>query len=428
MNGDPLGHPDHRAPIDKLVGRHRHVTVLAVALLAQLLLLGYQLQTSKDVPILRHWAVTAVTPLARVMEFFRRNTIGFLEDYVVLTKVKEENRRLANDNARLKLENRNLQSQVQLADRMKILQAYQGQVASKTIAATVIGASTNLSAHVVYVDRGAVQGVKAGMPVITPDGIVGKVVKVFPADSQVLLLTDQGFAASVVSGRTKVHGMIRGQGEADTCRIDFVQSQVEVKEGDLFYTSGNDRIFPKGFPVGRVTSVREKGGDQQVFVRPFMAQTSIEEVLIVIEGVHGVLPDEQVASTDVYIGQPPPGSVAAPSPSTETTTTPAAIPPPTARTEADRLLDQYRRIGAAQGHTYGAGGVPNFNIKVDPNQPVPAAKPPAADPPKPSVNGVGGPFVPAPKPAAPAPFQPSAVKPAKPAQPAYVRPNIAGQP
>ena len=414
--------PKSNAPVEALFRRYRAVTVLGAVLALQLVLLGYQVQTSKDVPLIRVWAVTAVSPLARTLEFFRRNTLGFLDDYVVLTKVKEENRRLANDNARLKLENLDLRNQVSLSSRVGTLVTFQQKTASKTIVASVINTSTNLSANVVYVDRGSVDGLQSGMAVITPEGIVGKTVKVFPTSAQVLLLTDQGFSASVVSSRGKTQGILRGQGENDLCRIDFVQSDVDIQVGDVLYTSGSDRVFPKGFPVGKVARVEEKGGDKQVYVAPLVNQGSLEEVLIVLQGVHGALPGEETpVNAGVYIGPPVPGSPSpAPAAPTGTSATPASANPPAAqepppsapagalRTEADRLLDKYRKIGEAQNHTYGAGGVPNFNIKVD-------DKTKLAPPPPETRTAVGGPFVPlSPGQKAPAPGQIPPVTPAKP--------------
>ena len=77
-----------------LLNRYRNLTVLLLVIMAQLLLLAYQVKSNQDVRLIRVWAVTAVTPLARVLEFVRRNTIGFAEDYFVLVNVRDENVRL----------------------------------------------------------------------------------------------------------------------------------------------------------------------------------------------------------------------------------------------------------------------------------------------------------------------------------------------
>ena len=72
------------------LSRYRNLTVLLVVIVAQLLLIAYQVKTSQDVPLVRVWAVTAVTPVERVLEVVRRNTWGFVEDYFVLLHTREE--------------------------------------------------------------------------------------------------------------------------------------------------------------------------------------------------------------------------------------------------------------------------------------------------------------------------------------------------
>ena len=93
------------------------------------------------------------------------------------------------------------------------------------------------------------------MAVITPDGIVGKVLASYPTASQVLLITDPTFAAGVISRKNRVHGTLKGMGQNKVI-VDYVQNEEKVDVGEMFYTSGDDRIFPKGMPVGKVTVVR----------------------------------------------------------------------------------------------------------------------------------------------------------------------------
>jgi rod shape-determining protein MreC len=61
----------------------------------------------------------------------------------------------------------------------------------------------------------------------------------------VLLITDPNFAAGVISQKNRVHGTLKGQGYS-TVIVDYVQNEQKVEQGEWFYTSGDDRIFPKG--------------------------------------------------------------------------------------------------------------------------------------------------------------------------------------
>ena len=87
------------------------------------------------------------------------------------------------------------------------------------------------------------------MAVVTPDGIVGKVVDAYPTASLVMQITDPTFAAGVLSQKNRVHGTLKGQGHAE-CLVDYVQNEEHVDVGEWFYTSGDDRIFPQGFSGG----------------------------------------------------------------------------------------------------------------------------------------------------------------------------------
>src|ERR1035441_692409 len=101
---------------------------------------------------------------------------------------------------------------------------------------------------------GTVSGVQRGMAVVTPDVIVGKVIPAYPTASQVLLITDPDFAAGVVTQKGQVHGTLKGQGTPQ-CKVDYVAFEEKVEPGEWVYTSGDDRIFPRGFRVGIVKAV-----------------------------------------------------------------------------------------------------------------------------------------------------------------------------
>ena len=167
--------------VEAILSRYRNLIILAITVVCQLLLLAWQVRTNQDVRLIRVWAVTAVTPMAGVVEAVRRNTIGFLEDYFILLDVREQNRKLREENSRLKMENVYFRNQLQTAEHAQALKVFQAQSPSTTVAARVIGNGTASSAQVVFIDRGSTSGIERGMAVVTPDGVVGKVIAVYPA-------------------------------------------------------------------------------------------------------------------------------------------------------------------------------------------------------------------------------------------------------
>ena len=392
-----------------LLSRYRNLTILLIVIVAQLVLIAYQVKTNRNVPLIRVWAVTAVTPVEQVLEFVRRNTVGRVEDYFVLLGVRSENERMHKEIGQLKLQNNYLQNELSMADRARALTAFQHHSPSKTLAAEIIGNGTGANSKVVFIDRGSASGVEAGMAVVTPDGIVGKVLDAYPTASLVMLITDPTFAAGVVSQKNHVRGTLKGQGNG-SCIIDYVQNEQKVETGEWFYTSGDDRIFPKGFPAGKVDAVRNGKTFKEIYVSPSAFQGGVEEVLVVLEGVHQSIPDTLIASPGYKLLEPPPDATGQKAQAGDSSVL---------TTDADRLKEEYKATGQAQNHVFGEGA--------------PGSKPPdftklgtaPAVPPKPGALAAGSTLAKpagaqpqtgaAPKPAgSPSPATGAAVNPPKP--------------
>ena len=352
--------------MESLLTRYRNITVLLFAVCAQLVLLAFQVKNGSDVRIIRVWAVTAVTPLAQVVEDSRSSVVGFFGSYVVLRDVREQNRKMQSQLDSLKLENQYLRNELAMADRVKALGQFEARSPSKMIAARIIGSGTGVANRVSFVDRGSTQGVQKGMGVVTPDGIVGKVVASYPTASQVLMVDDPGFAAGVVSQKNRVHGILKGLGHGK-CQVDFIQNEETVEVGEVFYTAGDDRVFPKGMPAGKVVSTSAGTTFKNISIEPVGLQNGPEEVLIVLEGQQQEIPNVAPAPT-VYLAPAAPVDPAKPQ---------SAVP---LLTDADRARQHYKEIGDAQNHKFGEGAAgslpPDFNIKIKP----PAAAAPTQTP------------------------------------------------
>ncbi|MCC7237241.1 MAG: rod shape-determining protein MreC [Bryobacterales bacterium] len=357
-----------------LLRRYRDLTVLVLVLAVQVLLLAWQVRTGQDVRLIRVWAVASVMPLARVVEFVRANTIGVVRDYFQLVEARSKNLVLEKELGRIKMENQFLKTELGTADRARALAAFQARSPSRTVAARLIGSAAGANSRVVYLDRGASSGVKKGMAVVTPDGIAGKIVAAFPAVSQMMVATDPAFAAGVVSQRTRFYGTLKGQ-SSSLCLVDYIQNEDDIKVGDWFFTSGDDRIFPKGLPVGQVKLSRPGAVFREIKVELSGLRNGLEEVLIVVEGIHLEIPETGQPVQELnMLPRPPAEPQAGPGKMLDFSTTGSAL-----TTDADQVLEHYRRLGAAQGHTYGAGGPPNFNMTLPDAPRSGAPRPPARE-------------------------------------------------
>ena len=355
--------------MESFLNRYRNITVLLLVIFAQLVLLAVQVRNDQDVRMIRVWTVTAVTPLARIIEWGRGGSIGFVRDYILLHDTHQENRRLQAQVDQLKIENNFLKNELNTAERGKELAVFQEHTPSKTLAANVIGSGAGTNAKVVFVDRGSAAGVRRGMAVVTPDGIVGTIIEAYPTASEVLLITDPDFAAGVITQKTTVRGTLKGQG-TPLCKVDYVPFEEKVQVGDWVYTSGDDRVFPRGFPVGQIKSVQPAQPFQEILVDPSGMHRGLEDVLILLEGVHQTIPDVQTAKQPIYLAPPLTGSE-----------TPVGAQAASGGTAADQLRTHYLAIGEAEKHTFGEGPPgtkpPDFNIKL-PAAPAGSGKPATA--------------------------------------------------
>lgn len=403
-----------------MLNRYRSITLLLVMLVGQLILLAYQVKNDNDLRLIRVWAIWAITPIAQVAETTRGAVYGVFHNYFDLHSARIENEHMHAEMSKLKIENQFLKTELNTADRVKALAAFERESPSRLLAARIIGAATSATNKIVLLDRGSNSEVEKGMAIITPDGIVGKVLEAYPTASQALLVTDPEFAAGVVSQKNHIRGILRGVGSGK-CKVDNVQNEENVDVGEEFFTSGDDRIFPRGLPVGKADVVRDGQEFKNILLYPSGLQNGPEEVLIVLQGTHQPIPAYQEPPKDekIYMGPPPPEQKAG-----------AAKEPVVLSTDADRLRQKYEKIGALEGHKYGEGAVPNFNIATDQRNSATDQKPPNATTPNAATPvplaaqhpAVPKPVKPAPVTAAPAP-EPDASAPPQPAPPQSAPPQ-----
>lgn len=315
--------------MDLLFYRYRHLTVLLVVIVAQLSLLAFQVRNDNDVRLIRVWAVTAVTPVARVLESVRGGSSNFIDDYLLLLDVRQENKRLKTALDKSQLDVQRMRADLETADRAQALALFQRESQMKTLAAQVIMSTPGNSGVIssVFIDVGTPQGIQPGMAVIAPGGIVGKVTASYPTGSMVLLMNDPRFAAGVISQKNHVQGTLKGQGNA-LPTVDFIQNEQTVEQGEMFYTSGNDFIFPRGVPVGTAAVVKNGNRRKEIQIKPSGFDPGVGQVLVILSGVHSPIPAAPAEAAPITLQTPPPDAA----------TPQAAIEVGPMATEADRMM------------------------------------------------------------------------------------------
>jgi rod shape-determining protein MreC len=262
----------------------RSLVLLAASLGIQILLLAAQVKRDQDVRLIRVWAVEIVAPLGRSAAWLVDGVRGGWTNYIGFRGLGRENEQLRAEIDRLKLRNIELEGRAAEADRLSgLLEFRQRNSQVPMLSARVIGASPSNSGRVAFLDRGAGDGVALNMGVITPEGVVGKVIAVYPATSQVLLVSDKESGVGALLANTRTQGPIRGSGDP-LLGMEYVAREVKVTPGEVVVTSGQDRIFPKDLPVGIVQDVSPDAHSpfQKIVVKPSARLDQLEEVLILL--------------------------------------------------------------------------------------------------------------------------------------------------
>jgi rod shape-determining protein MreC len=272
-----------------ITGRHKNITVLAIVLTIQFFGLAAQIRRPSDqgtaTPLIRTWVVTAITPIEK---FFVHTTTGIKDtfgSYFYLRGVRKENASLKQQVEQMRLQQVRLQEDAAQARRLQTMLGFKEQFISETLPAQVIGTSGSDASRVIYIDKGTSDGVKDNMAVITPDGVVGKIAKAFHGSSQVLLISDQSWGAGGILVQSRLQGIVKGT-QAGAVQMTYIMSDNQIKPGEQIVTSGGDRIFPKGLPLGTVRDVAP-GKDMFLNIRvtPAADLNRVEEVLVITKVV-----------------------------------------------------------------------------------------------------------------------------------------------
>lgn len=211
------------------------------------------------------------------------NWIGGLQDkYDTLAGFRSENERLRKRIQALEIERQKLLEAQATNSRLKQLLDFRGQLHGTAITASIIANSATTWFKSCVLDKGSADGVRKGMAVVTPLGVVGQVVSVTPHTAKVLLLTDPNSGIDVLVQRTRARGIVSGSLENGPV-LKYVKRSEDIQEGDRLITSGTDGVFPKGMLVGAVIKVTKQhiGLFQFIEVLPAVQPARIEEVLVV---------------------------------------------------------------------------------------------------------------------------------------------------
>jgi rod shape-determining protein MreC len=310
-----------------IFSRHRSLALLASVVLAQLLLLAFQIKRDHDVRLIRYWAVGIMSPVERGGTWGFSGIRRIWTGYIDLHNARTENERLRAQLGELQLRNRELESQANEAKRLSAMLNFRDTHPEVPIlAAQVIGASADSSSHTLFINRGTRDRIRNNMAVVTPDGVVGKIVEAFPSTAQVLLINDKESGVGALFAASRTHGVVKGSGDPNP-RLDYIVNDEKVKAGDVLLTSGDDRIFPKGLLIGTVTDSKPALPFQIIHVQPAARLDRLEDVLVLLSQQEFQPRKTGEAAVALIPDPPADASDPAPSPASAPAGAPASKPP-----------------------------------------------------------------------------------------------------
>ncbi|MGH9430102.1 MAG: rod shape-determining protein MreC [Terriglobia bacterium] len=264
------------------VARHVPFFVLIAVLMAQFLLLSFQITRNHNVRLIEFWAVSVFDPFERSVLGLTDAAFGAIDHFRSLWSVQQQNQQLQTELAAAHAEVQQLSEQASENDRLRTLLNFKKQLPYETVAAEVIAASPGVNSSAVFIDKGSDAGLTTDLPVITPQGVVGKTIAVFSRTSQVLLVTDAASGVGSMLAGSRIQGILKG-GERNLCTLDFIMNDESLSPGTLVLTSGLDRIYPKGLLLGRVVSEGNGNIYKRIDVRPAAAMDHLEDVLVILK-------------------------------------------------------------------------------------------------------------------------------------------------
>jgi rod shape-determining protein MreC len=255
--------------------------VLTVALVLHIGLISLQGRRRIDATFVRVGILDSLAPIEQLADRSLYGVRYVWGRYIGLIGTYDENQRLKRENDDLRRQIIDEREAVLEAQRIRSLVELKDSGLGKSVVARVIGRD-RASSQTVNIDKGTSHGVKPDSAVITSAGVVGRVIHSSKFFSIVQLIVDSQAAVGVMVESTRRQGILKGTGR--DLQLDYIDDDSEIKEGDIFLSSGEDRIYPKGYPVGVILSVGERRGLFKVLqIRPSADLGRLEEVLCIIE-------------------------------------------------------------------------------------------------------------------------------------------------
>ena len=270
--------------------RQRTGWLFGAVVVSHIILISAQVTTKRGVPVLQEVTFGAFAEMQRAATAVFGNARETWQNYFALQQIRQENDRLKKEVTQLRV---TLQQERTVAQQGRTLQQLLDLRATTefpTAAAMVIGSGADPEFRTMTIDKGTQDGLHPDMAVISPQGIVGRILMPTARAAKVQLIIDRDAAAGVMIERSRVMGVVTGVGnteelgfKAGLIELNYLPGSADVKRGDRVLTAGIDGIYPKGLPVGEIQSAERVAGEWRVRVKPAVDFAALEAVLVILK-------------------------------------------------------------------------------------------------------------------------------------------------
>ncbi|HSS22076.1 MAG TPA: rod shape-determining protein MreC [Pyrinomonadaceae bacterium] len=267
--------------------RQRAPIWLAVLLLTNLVIMAIDARDSTTRQrLIRSWFQAVASPAQNISSGASGAGSSFVRRIVNFGSTAQENEDLKKQLAETQLELRKAQQLAAEADRLKSLLNLKEQTGFEPVPARVIARDSSVWFNTITINRGSSSGVGLNMPVVTGDGIVGRVIALSPWTAQVMMITDEKAAAGAIVGKIGSDGplgSVRGLGDRGLIEMRYVSDLEQVPVGEFILTTGQDGIYPPGLTIGEVVQVdKDSSQAHKILVKPAANLDRLEEVAVLL--------------------------------------------------------------------------------------------------------------------------------------------------
>jgi rod shape-determining protein MreC len=261
--------------------KYKTIIFIAALLVVALSMIFYNLKYGTDKSFLRKIVLEAIAPVQKALSFSIASVKDDWSRYIFLVGIVEENKKLKKEIEELKAVLISYQESYQEAQRLRKLLSLSDDYKYQFISARVIGREQAALSRVILINKGSSDGLKTGMPVVAPPGLIGRLVDVSWHVSRVLLFIDENSNIDAIVQRNRTQGIISGAGSSGLI-FKYISKTQDVKEGDVIVSAGMGGVFPKGMLIGQVIHVDKQDASLflKINVAPFADFSKLEEILI----------------------------------------------------------------------------------------------------------------------------------------------------